>query len=169
MKLGINFSQVAQKAAGHAIGAAAFTQLNKVKFMQDMGNDPKKQVTKGLIVAAAGYIVGPMLGKQFKLTGGKKGLLIESAFEGMGMIGTMIAANALMPAKDGKPSFFPTISGYEESPINGYELSPLSGLGELDDESLEGLGDESLEGLGELDDDYEVSGQDSETLNISAD
>lgn len=61
----IDFKGAATKMAGHAAGAAAYTQLNKLKFMQNQ-KDPKY---KGLITAAIGYLVVPMLAQKMKLGG----------------------------------------------------------------------------------------------------
>lgn len=134
MKLGIDFKAAATKAAGHATGAALFTQLNKAKFLQQYST-PEKQATKGAIVAAIGYLAGPLLAKKMGLAGkGSKGAFVESACEGLGMIGVMIAANAVIKPKAGQPALFPTISGVE-----GYEENPINGLGTIYEENEEGV------------------------------
>jgi hypothetical protein len=61
-----------------------------------------------------------------------KGGMVSAAFDGLGIVGIMQAANAQFPGKPGTPGLFPTISGYEENPIMG--------LGEeiMEEESIEG-------------------------------
>lgn len=131
MLKGINFKEIATKAAGHAAGAALYTQVNKLSFIKKLGQDaagnpdPKKKAVQGLVIAALGYVAVPAIAKKMKLTGNKGGL-VSSAFEGLGMVGIMQAANAQFPAKDGKPSLFPVISG-----VGGYEENPIMGLGNL--------------------------------------
>lgn len=128
MNLGINFKEVATKAAGHTAGAALAGKLNSVGFIQKIANP----LTQGLVKAAIGYIAIPMLAKKMKLSSGKKGALVESIGEGVGMIGILQAANSKFPA------VFPHVAGYEENPImglgtiledevSGYEENPISG------------------------------------------
>ena len=130
-KFGIDFTAIATKAAGHAVGAAAYTQLNKAKFMQNFS--PSKQALKGLVTAAIGYIAAPMLAKQAGLAGkGNKGAFVESIGEGLGIVGVMIAANALIKPQAGSPALFPVISGVEGMEENGIE-------GVLYEEGIEGI------------------------------
>ena len=121
-KLGIDFKAIATKAAGHTLGAMAFTQLNKAKFMQNF--TPEKQALKGLVTAAIGYIVAPMLAKKAGLAGkGSKGALVESIGEGLGIVGVMIAGNALIKPGPGKPALLPIISG-----VDGMEENEIEGI-----------------------------------------
>jgi hypothetical protein len=121
----IDFKAAATKAVGNVAGGFAYTQFNKLAFMQKQAN-PK---VKGLISALVGYIGIPMLADKLKL--GNKGAqadLIAAAGEGMGLVGMFQLANAM------KPGLVPSISGYEENPIgliteedevSGYEDSPV--------------------------------------------
>lgn len=132
----IDFKAAAMKAAGHAAGAAAYTQLNKLQFMQNQTN-PK---IKGLITAAVGYIGIPMLAAKAKLGGkGSKADFLTHVGEGMAIVGVMQLANSFVPATAGKPALFPQITGVgddvaglglisqEEEPeeISGYENNPM--------------------------------------------
>ena len=126
MKTGINFKAVLTKAGGHAAGAVAFTQLNKLKFMQNF--TAEKQGVKGLVTAAIGYLAVPMIAKKVGFAGkGSKGEFAESVGEGLGLVGIMIAANAMIKPAPGKTALFPTISGVDG--VDGYEESPIEGLG----------------------------------------
>ncbi len=136
----IDFRAAATKMAGHAAGAAAYTQFNKLAFMTKQTN-PK---VKGLISALAGYIGVPLIAEKLKLSGkGAKADFISNIGEGMGMVGVMQMANSFVPPTAGKPALFPQISGYEENPVSGlgliteednmdgvsgYEENPISGL-----------------------------------------
>lgn len=148
MKLGIDFKKIVTKVGGHAAGAAAFTQLNKLKFMKDF--TPEKQGVKGLVTAAIGYLAVPMIAKKMGLAGkGSKGEFVEAVGEGLGLVGVMIAANALIKPKAGQPALFPTISGvdgYEESPIQGlgviYEDDNMAGVDGYEESPIEGMDDE---------------------------
>ena len=132
----IDFKAVATKAAGHAAGAAVYTQINKLAFMKKQTN-PK---VKGLISAALGYFVMPMLAQKAKLGGkGAKGDFIQHVGEGVGIVGIMQLANAFAPGNASNPSLFPTISGVEdetypvgliteEDMVSGYENNPVSGM-----------------------------------------
>ncbi len=148
----IDFKAAATKMAGHAAGAAAYTQLNKLKFMQSLSKDPKTGLVldkptpiKGLVTALIGYIAVPMIAEKMKIAGrGKKGEFIQHIGEGMGMIGVMQAANALAPGTTAKPALFPMISGVdddnsvqglgmiseEDDGVSGYETNPMR-VGEL--------------------------------------
>lgn len=136
-KLGVDFKEVAIKAAGHTAGAAIAAKVQNIKFIKNMTNP----VARGLVIAGLGYIGGDVL--EQKLSGkGKngKGNFIKAAGEGMGMIGILTAASAKMPG------VFPAISGvegYEENPLaglGGYEIDPtLAGLTPVEDPELSGL------------------------------
>ncbi len=128
MLKGINFKEVAMKAAGHTAGAVVAGKLSKVKFIAKLSQDatgaedPKKQAVKGAAIAAIGYIGLPLITKKLKL-GGKKNALIESIGEGCGIVGMLQVAKSF----DAKGSFgVPTVSG-----LGGYEDNPITGLGEL--------------------------------------
>jgi len=129
MKLGIDFKAVAMKAGGHAAGAALAGKLNSVSFINKIANP----TTQGLVKAAIGYIAIPMLAKKMKLSGGKKGDILESVGEGVGMIGILQAGRSKFPA------IFPKVEGVE-----GYEANPIQGLGEL--EEVSGTEDEDISG-----------------------
>lgn len=145
MKKGIDFKAVATKAGGHAAGAAAFTQLNKLKFMKAF--TPEKQGIKGLITAAIGYIGVPMIADKMGLAKKGKTDLVNAVGEGLGMVGVMIAANAFVKAPAGQPALFPTISG-----VAGYEQSPIEGLGiayedeQYEDDGMAGYEQSPIEG-----------------------
>jgi hypothetical protein len=135
----IDFTKVATTMAGHAAGAALFTQVNKLKPMRAY-DDPSKQAIKGAIVAALGYVGVPYITSMLGLSGkGAKADFAEAAGQGMGMVGTMILANSVIKPKNGN-ALFPTISGVE-------------GIGEEND----------IQGLGMIygDEDY-VSGYESD-------
>src|ERR1700761_8523725 len=83
-KINVDFKGVAIKMAGHAAGAAAFTQLNKLKFMQNF--TPEKQGIKGLITAAIGYLGVPFIAEKAGLTGKGKGEFINNVGEGIGLV-----------------------------------------------------------------------------------
>lgn len=128
----IDFKAAASKMAGHAAGGFVYTQLNKLKFMQQQTN-PK---VKGLLAAGIGYIVIPMLAEKLKLSGrGSKADLFQHVGEGVGIVGVMQLANSV------KPGLVPAISGYEENPIgllteedgygvSGYEENPIGATNE---------------------------------------
>ena len=115
----IDFKMVATKMAGHATGAAVYTQINKLKFMKDQTNPQ----IKGFITAALGYIGIPMIAEKMKL-GGKasKADFISHVGEGVGIVGVMQLANAFVPGTATRPALFPQISGYEENPVSGLGL-----------------------------------------------
>jgi hypothetical protein len=139
--LGIDFKAVAAKVAGHAAGAAAFTQLNKAKFMRSY-DAPEKQAAKGLVAAAIGYLAVPMIAKKTGLAGkGAKGAFAESVGEGLGIVGLMLLGNAVIKPAAGKPALFPVISG-----VDGYEENPIEGLGEMYDD-VSGYEQDPIEGL----------------------
>lgn len=131
MLKGINFKEVALKAAGHTGGAIVAGKLSKVKFIANLSKDaagvedPKKAALKGAVIAAIGYIGIPMVAKKLKMAG-KKNNLVEALGEGCGMIGMLQVANSF--DKDDKWGV-PNISGLE-----GYEQNPITGLGELYEE-----------------------------------
>lgn len=140
----IDFKGAAMKAAGHAAGAAAYTQINKLAFMTKLAQ--KAGPVKGLVTAALGYIAIPMLAEKLKLSGkGSKAEIISYVGEGVGMIGIMQAANAQFPPAGSKNGLFPAIAGYEDSPVgliteedevSGYEESPVMGVEEYADNGV---------------------------------
>lgn len=112
---GIDFKAIVTKAAGNAAGAAAFTQLNKIAFIKNQTN-PK---IKGAIIAGIGYLALPYFLSKAKMGGKGKADFANYFSDGVGMIGTMILGNAFVPGTATNPGLFPTISGYEESPVSG--------------------------------------------------
>ena len=130
----IDFKEIAVVAGGHAAGAALFTQVNKLKPMRAY-DDPSKQAIKGAIVAGLGYVAIPYLANMLNLAGkGSQATFVKAAGHGMGLVGTMILANAVVKPAPGKTAIFPNISGVEGM---GGE-NELSGLGMLYDENIEG-------------------------------
>ena len=142
----IDFKAAVSKMAAHAAGAAAYTQLNKLAFMKNIGLDKATGKTKGpikgLVTALIGYVAIPMIADKLKIGGsGKKGDMIKNVGEGIGIIGVMQAGYALVPPKDSTtPGLFPNISGIEDvygveglgmiteeddSDVSGYESSPI--------------------------------------------
>ena len=155
---GIDFKAAALKAAGHAAGAAGYTQLNKLAFMKKLGADPAKAGTKGLLTAAIGYLAIPLIASKLKVAGkGAKGAFIEHVGEGIGIIGIMQTANAFIKPKNGAPALFPAISGYEELPYNN------SGMGMITEDTMGDVGD-----LGDLGDVGEVGGYEEGPLMNSS-
>jgi hypothetical protein len=141
MKLGINVKEIAVKAAGHAIGGIAVTQVNKIKYLKDL--PPEKQAIKGAIIAGLGYAVMPLLAK--KMGKGTEAALLTAAGEGIGFVGTMILANAVVKPQAGHPAMFPTISGTED-----------------------GMGESDIQGLGMLENNYEnVNGYEQNPTNVA--
>lgn len=139
MKLGINFKEIAMKAAGHTAGAAVAGKLNNVAFIKKIANP----ATQGIVKALIGYVGIPLIAKKMKLSGGKKGDLLESIGEGVGMIGIMQAANSKFP------SVFPTISGTDdEGGVYGYEQNPIEGLGiPYEDDNVSGYENDPVSGV----------------------
>ncbi len=124
MKKGIDFKAAATKMAGHAAGAAAYTQLSHLQFMKNIGKDKTTGLVtgpmKGLVTALIGYIAVPMIAEKMKLSGkGGKADFVQHVGEGIGMVGIMQAANAQFPGKTPETGLFPQIAGYEENPISG--------------------------------------------------
>src|ERR1700680_260556 len=111
---GIDFKAVLTKAAGNAAGAAAFTQLNKLSFIKNQTNAK----LKGAIIAGIGYVAIPMLLAKAKIGSKGKADFASHFGDGVGILGTMILGNALLPGTATNPSLFPAITGYEESPVS---------------------------------------------------
>lgn len=116
--MGIDFSAVGMKAAGHAAGGLLIRQVNKLGFIKNA-----KPQSKGLITALIGYVAMPMLVDKLGLAK-KKGDTVAAiaghAGDIVGALGMFQAVNAV------NAGIMPTVSGINGvDGIAGYERNPF--------------------------------------------
>ena len=125
--------------AGNAAALLAHTGLNRIPFVKN-----QSPLIRGLATVAIARFAIPMVAGMANLNKGKGQSFTTGAEEGLATLGLAQVGNKYAP------NLFPTISGYEDSPVAGLaivtEEEPIEGL---DEEPIEGAEEEEVQGTGD--------------------